>query len=277
MPKPMKNRFMKLSRLFFSVCIATMILASCSAPKNVTYFQDLDNGTTGYVKSLNYITVKPEDKLSIIITSKNPELTELFNLTVVNHRAGALTSGNAIGSNSYISYYTVDSKGDIDFPILGNLHVEGMNREGVSKYIKDELISKQLLKDAVVTVEYANTGFTILGEVNKPGRIEINRDRLTLPEALGMAGDLTIQGERENVLVIREIDGKPTAFRVDLTNAQSMMESPVYYIQQNDQIYVTPNSKRKRDSTVNGNNVLSASFWVSVASLLTSVAVLIVK
>lgn len=268
---------MKLPRLIITVCIAAFMLASCSSPKNVTYFQDLDNGTVGYVKSLNYITVKPEDKLSIVVTSKNPELTELFNLTVVSHRAGALTSGDALGSNSYVSYYTVNSKGDIDFPVLGNLHVEGMTREQLSKYIKNELISKHLLKEAVVTVEFANTGFTVLGEVNRPGRIEMNRDRLTLPEAIGLAGDLKIEGERDNILVIREIDGKPTAFRVDLTNAQSMMESPVYYIQQNDQIYVTPNSKRKRDSTVNGNNVLSASFWVSVASLLTSVAVLIVK
>ena len=153
----------------------------------------------------------------------------------------------------------------------------GKTRAEVAEYIKGKLVNENLVKDAVVIVEYANTAVTIMGEVKNPGRIGFNRDRLSLLDAIGLAGDLTIQGKRTNVLVVREIDGNPTAFRVDLTDAESLMNSPVYYLQQNDVVYVEPNDMKKRSSIVNGNTVLSASFWVSVASLMTSIAVLIFK
>ena len=176
-----------------------------------------------------------------------------------------------------VSYYTVDSNGDIDFPVIGEIHIAGMTREEVASYIKNRLVKDKLVNDPVVVVEFVNVGVILAGEVNKPGRYEVNRDHITILEALGMAGDLTIQGKRENVLVVREENGKPKAYYVDLTKAQDLMNSPVYYLQQNDYVYVEPNNMRKRQSTVNGNNVLSASFWVSIASLMTSIAVLIFK
>ena len=173
--------------------------------------------------------------------------------------------------------YTVDSEGYIDFPQLGLIKVAGLKREEVAYTVKEKLVESNLLKDPVVTVEYANLGFNIMGEVNKPGRYSFDRDRLTLLDALAMAGDLSIQGKRQNILLMREQkDGKHITYRLDLQNAQQLMQSPAFYIQQNDVIYVEPNAYRARQTTVNGNNVLSASFWISVASLATSITTSIV-
>lgn len=264
-------------KLLLILSTTLLLVSSCSTPKNVAYLQDLENQNVIIPQSQADIKVKPEDKISIVVSSREPLLTEMFNLPVVSHRVGQNMKGSGLNNNSYVSYYTVNKNGYIDFPIIGEIHVEGMTRSQLAEYVKMQLVDQKLLKDPVVIVEFINTGITIAGEVNNPGRYEINRDRITLLEALGLAGDLTIQGQRENVLVVREVEGKPTAYRVDLTDASNLVASPVYYLQQNDYVYVEPNNMKKRSSTVNGNNVLSASFWVSVASLLTSVAVLIFK
>ena len=116
-----------------------------------------------------------------------------------------------------------------------------------------------------------------MGEVARPGRYKIDRDQFTILDALSLAGDLTITGRRENIAVIRHTANGDESYRIDLTNSQTLYQSPAYYMQQGDVVYVAPNDKRKRDSQVNGNNVLSAPFWISCASLLTSIAVLIVK
>ena len=134
-----------------------------------------------------------------------------------------------------------------------------------------------MINDPVVTVEFSNLYISVLGEVNNPGRYGIDRDKITLLDAIGMAGDLTIYGKRQNVVVMREEEGKQLFYRVDLTSVDDLYSSPVYYLQQKDVVYVEPNETRARQSTVNGNNVRSTSFWVSIASLLTSVAVLIFK
>ena len=126
-------------------------------------------------------------------------------------------------------------------------------------------------------VEYANLAVSVLGEVTRPGRYAIDRDNFTVLDALSVAGDLTIYGRRENVKVIRNVGNQKQVFSIDLCNAASLTSSPVFYLQQGDMVYVAPNDMRARQSTVNGNNVLSTSFWISLASLLTSVAVLIFK
>lgn len=266
----------------FAVGIA---LTSCGTPKKVTYFQDVETAVIQEMTERQAIKVKPGDKLSIVVKSKNPELMELFNLPVMSTRLGQATNYNGSGSSlrSYtsssegMSTYTVNPKGNIDFPVLGELHIEGMTRSELSGYIKGELVGRDLAKDALVTVEFLNTGVSVLGEVNHPGRYDINSDELTILEAISLAGDLGIQGQRENVKVIRrEADGMHT-YQVDLTNLKSLAASPAYFLQQDDIIYVEPNGVKKRQTTVNGNTALSASFWVSVASLLTSVAVLIFK
>lgn len=275
----------KLAGGVLALGMAMMMLAGCGTPKNVAYFQDLDETVIQEAAHRKAIRVQPEDKLSIIVNSKDPALAALFNLPVISNRLGQNNTYNGTGSTSRnysqnaegVSSYTVDPEGNIDFPVLGELHVEGMTRSEVSAFIKGELIGRDLIKDPTVTVEFLNVGISVMGEVNNAGRYDMNRDNITLLEALSLAGDLTIQGKRENVLVIREEGGEMKTYRIDLTNGTEMLKSPGYFLKQDDIVYVEPNSVRKRQTTVNGNTALSASFWVSVASLLTSVAVLVFK
>lgn len=265
--------------LALSLCVYLM---GCT-PKNVAYFQDMQNNTFDVSKIKQDFRIQPHDKLSIIVKSKDPQLSNLFNLPVYTNRIGtnndrqANTTLNFNGSSEGTSYYTVDKKGDIDFPLLGELHVEGMNRSELAGFIKGELMGRNLVKDPVVTVEFLNHGVSVMGEVRGPGRYDINKDNLNVLEALALAGDLDIQGRRDNVAVIREENGKIITYRLDLTNAETLMQSPGFYLKQNDIIYVEPNEVKKRQTTVNGTTALQASFWVSVLSLLTSVAVLVFK
>ena len=135
------------------------------------------------------------------------------------------------------------------------------------------MISQGLVSDPIVTVEFINLQFSVMGEVKKPGSYNINRDYITLLDALSMAGDMTISGKRENVLVLRpDSIGKLTAYTVDMRSFAEVQNSPVYYIHQNDYIYVEPNRKKANESTVNANTVQSAAFWISVASFLASIA-----
>lgn len=259
------------------VSAGVFIMSSCSTPKQVAYMQDATHGSVNETTAVRDIRVRPDDKISIIVNSKDPVLADLFNLPVVSHRVGTGANASSLSSNQFVSYYTVTPEGEIDFPVLGRISIAGMRRHEVADYIKQRLVSEDLVKDPVVTMEYINTGISIMGEVNKPGRYDINKDNITILEALSLAGDLTISGKRDNVLVVREENGKHHNYRIDLTDAGNLYTSPAYYLQQDDVIYVEPNNMKKRSTTVNGNNVLSASFWVSIASLLTSVAVLIFK
>ena len=219
------------------------------------------------------ITVQPEDKISIIVNSRDPQLTNLFNLPYVSQQLGL--PSETPGSSRGVSGYTVDANGDIDFPVLGKVHVAGMKRQEIAEYIKGELIRENLVKDPVVTVEFMNLCISVLGEVNNPGRFSIDRDRLTVLDALSLAGDLTIYGNRYKVIVLRQEDDVQRVYGIDLTSGEHVYSSPAYYLQQNDVVYVEPNAVKARQSTVNGNNVRSTSFWISLASLLTSVAILI--
>lgn len=266
-----------------AVSIAVLILSGCT-PKNITYMQDLDETVITNVKDqANNFKVEPGDKISIIVHSKDPTLAALFNLPVVNNQLrmnqnynGGNTPDNY--SSEGLASYTVSENGNIEFPVLGTLHIAGMTRQQVAAYIKGELTGRNLVKDPTVTVEFLNTGVSVMGDVLSPGRINVNRDKLNILEALALAGDLTITGNRENVRVIRtESDGTTRSYVVDLTDGKKMMSSPAFYMHQNDIIYVEPNGVKKRTATVNGNTALSASFWVSIASLLTSIAVLIFK
>lgn len=152
-----------------------------------------------------------------------------------------------------------------------------MNRYGVAELIKREIISRELVKDPVVTVEYLNAKISVLGDVKNPGEYPIERDNMTLLQAISKAGDLNITGKRNNVLVVREEEGKDIAYRVDLTDTKSLMESPAYYLRQNDVVYVEPNNARKRNATETANAFYNPTTWVSVASVLTSIAVIIFR
>lgn len=270
------SKLVKISRL--ALCAAVGLIAfSCSTPKDITYFSDLQSGDTRDISNVTDLTVRPDDRVSIVVVSKDPALAALFNLPMVSQRAGQPGVTSAASGSNEVASYVVDAYGDIQFPVLGTIHIGGMRRAEVAEYIQKELINRNLVKDPVVIVDYLNRGVSVLGEVARPGRITFDRDRFTLLDAIAGAGDLTIQGKRTDVLVLRTENGRQTAYRVDLTNSRSMLESPVYYLQQDDVVVVSPNDVRKRQTTANGSTPLTPGFWISIASLLTTIAVLIWK
>lgn len=252
-----------------------MVVCSCTTPKDIVYFQDLQPGETELtVTTPTEITIRPKDELSIIVNSQDTRLTNLFNLPIISQQVGV---DNFANQNRGLSGYTVDTNGNIDFPVLGKIHVEGMTREKVAAKIKTELTVHNLVKDPVVTVKFMNLTISVMGEVNKPGRYSIDKDAVTVLDALSLAGDMTIYGKREGVKVLRKENGTQRVYGVNLCSGSDIYSSPVYYLQQNDVVYVEPNDTRARQSTVNGNTVRSTSFWISLASLMSTIAVLIVK
>lgn len=267
-----------------SILLCLVILCSCSTPTNIVYFQDLNSIDKLKVQTEQSFRLRPEDKINIIVNSKDPALEQLFTLTSPNQRnvLGASSTPNTVasrngGSTQMPIAYTVDSKGDIYFPHLGKLHVVGMTRLEVAELIRKTLIEYNLVNDPVVTVEYVNLAVSVLGEVNKAGRIEINKDHFTILDAISHAGDLTINGQRENVMVIRQQNGEQKTYLINLCSSQSVVESPAFYLQQNDVVYVSPNERRQRDSNAGGNTVFTPSFWISATSLLTTITALIIK
>lgn len=254
----------------------SIMLTGCHTPKNVAYIQDATEESVMVLPS-GEIKIEPTDKISIVVKTMDPAVSQLFNLAAVTDRIGESAIGtvssyrNTSSYSSGLSKYTVSTQGTIDFPVLGEIKVAGMTRSELAAFIKGEIMGRELAKDPVVTVEFVNMGVSLLGEVKSPGLYDINQDKITLLEALSMAGDLTLQGQRENVAVMREIDGEVKTYRVDLTNFKELAQSPVYYLKQGDVVYVEPNNMQKRQTTTNGNNVYTTGFWISVASLLTSI------
>ena len=275
---------MRLKSIFSGVLLSILFLAnSCSTPKNITYFPEIQDGSILKAEKMLDIRVKPEDKLSIIVTTQDPSLSNLFNLVTTQNRLGQTTSStNTIGNtgnsgNGQVAYYTVDSSGDINFPVLGKVHIAGLTREQVAEKITGDLVKADLVKDPIVIVEFANTGISIIGEVKSAGRYEFNKDHLTIIDAIAMAGDLTMNGVRDNILVIRNVgDGRQEAHRINLLDAQQLVSSPVFYLQQDDVIYVEPNDKAKRETTPNGNTPYTPSFWVSMGSFAVTIATLVI-
>lgn len=255
------------------MAMLALALASCNTSKKIVYFQDIQVNRPEAITEARDITVQPKDQISILVSSKDPQLAALFNLPRVQYRVGGSDLQN---NNGEVAGYTLDTEGYIDFPVLGRLYVVGMTKGEIASYIKKRLIDENLINDPVVTVEFMNLYYSILGEVNNPGKYMITKDQITLLEALSMAGDLTIYGKRDAVFVVREEDGQRVTHWVDL-RTQDLFHSPVYYLKQNDVIYVQPNKVRAGQSTINENSVKSVSLWISIASFLSSLGVLLFK
>ena len=268
-----KSFILKRNSLF--ILILLLLFSSCDVSKRITYFQDIQDHqiVTGTEEQPTpEIRLRPEDKISIIVNSKVPELTALFNLPYTSRILGQ--PSEHLGNTSQgTSGYIIKADGTIDFPVLGLVEAAGKTRDELASYIKAELINRNLVNDPVVTVEFVNLQFSVMGEVKMPGSYKITRDHITLLDALSIAGDLNINGRRDNVLVLRpDSNGNLMAYIVDMRSFDAVQNSPAYYIHQNDYIYVEPNKKRANESTVNANTVQSAAFWISVVSLLASVA-----
>ena len=245
----------KIQNCVFLCLIA--FLASCSAPKEVLYLQDIASIKEENIDKNYEVIIHKDDLLAILVNSKDPELALPFNMPVVTYQIGAQTT-----AQQRLLGYLVDQNGDIDFPILGKIHVEGLTRMQVTE-----------IKDPIVTVQFLNFKVSVMGEVTRPGTFDISGDRITLLEALSMAGDLTIYGRRDRVAVIREKDGKRRILYHDLRSSD-IFQSPCYYLQQNDIVYVEPNKAKTGQSRINSNN--SVGGWLSAVSVLASITSLMV-
>lgn len=248
---------MRRAYLYLMVVMATIValLSSCSTPKDIAYFQDFNMGKSIIVQNPVEIKFKADDEILVMVSSDKPELEAQFSL-----------HANSSGGGSR---YTIDSEGCIRFPMLGKIHVAGLNRQELQEVIRDQIMERGLIRDPIVTVEYSNLYVIILGDVGT-GRVLIDRDKFTILDAIGSSGDLHITGQRTNVKVIRENYGKKTVYEVNLCSAEDLYSSPVYYLQQNDVIYVEMNKKEKRNSTVMGNSTVQPSFWMGLATFIVS-------
>lgn len=271
--------------LFYLLLVITSFeFSGCSTPKDVAYFQNAEAIRGMTLQAEKLFRLRPKDKINIVVSSTDPMLVKQFNLTSTTQSLRPLgsdlspqTAIGSIASGAQILAYTVDEQGDIDFPLLGKVAVAGKTRLEVASYLQSRLIERDLVKDPIVVVEYVNLSVSVLGEVNRPGTIPVVKDYFTILDAISAAGDLTINGQRENVLVMREVDGEDQSFVINLCDRQDILTSPAFYLQQNDVIYVTPNSTRKRESRAMGNTFNQPSIWLSLASLLTTITALLLR
>jgi polysaccharide export outer membrane protein len=249
--------------------IAILVLTSCGSRKNIIYFQDEPLQGDVLVSEPKELIYKPDDILTINVSALDPDTVAPFNLTLVSggNINNPLTAQGGLQQQTYL----VDYEGNIEFPVLGTLKIAGLTRTELTDMLTEKI--SEYAKDPIVNVRLSNFTFTILGEVQNPGTFTIPDERITIIEALGMASDLTIFGKRKNVLLIREIDGKKKFAKIDLTSV-NVINSPVYYLQQNDVIYVQQNNARVRASSFNQNNSVLIS---AIGTLATIIAVFLVR
>jgi len=276
--KPEKSRQRKQTRLknelnmirkWIGLSMYALLLSACGSTKEISYLQDMNVVRMLTIKQKYEAIIHQNDLLSIYVNSKNPELTAPFNMPVAFSQVGV-----DVSSSQRVLGYLVDVNGDIDFPMLGKIPVEGLTRLQLTDLIKNWLTRDNLIKDPIVTVQFLNFRVSVMGEVNHPGSFTITGDRVTLLDALSMAGDLTIYGKRNRVAVIREDQNERTIMFHDLRSV-NIFASPCYYLQQNDIVYVEPNRARAAQSHINQNN--SVGVWLSAISILTSVVALMVN
>ncbi len=250
------------------IFLISILIFSCKAPTDVVYFQDSNN--LEKITSKNSFTpvFKVDDIVSIFVMASDMDGARPFNLTQGSSLNISSTVGAYSGRNSDVDEptYLIDEQGNIEFPVLGKLKIAGLNRIEVKDMIKEKL--KVYIKDPIVNIRLKNFKITVLGEVKTPGSFTIPNERVTIVEALGLAGDMTIKGKRQNVMVIRETDGVNTYHRIDLTS-KSIFDSPVYYLAQNDVLYIEPNKSQVRNSKTRSNafGIILSAISVGLSAL----------
>jgi polysaccharide export outer membrane protein len=260
-----KMRFFRLM-----AAVAVLLLGACNAQQNVLYLQDVENGEEIILPDNYLIRLKPLDQVTMIVNSRTPELATPFNSSSsFNSLSGIGTSGNT--TENSLQVLTIDEDGFITVPIIGKIQCAGMTRNELAAEIERRIIEGGLLADPQVNIRFAELTISVVGEVNKPGRYDIRKDQLTIFEALALAGDLTIYGNRENIAVVREKDGKNIITKLDLRSSE-VFSSPCFYLEQNDTIIVSPNKYKAATAEINQNR----SFWISIASTTISLATLVI-
>lgn len=254
------------------IAVLGILLISCASREKLAYYQDIKNLSSSENSSYDPV-LKPDDLLLIFVSSPDPEVAAPFNLNTISI-AGSTSSGlssseNAGGQVRYQTYL-IDNQGFIQFPVIGSIKLGGLRREVALDVLKTAL--KKYIQEPIVNLRILNYKVTVQGEVVRSGTFNVLTERITLPEAISMAGDMTIYGKRDNVLIIREIEGKKTYNFVDMTKSE-FINSPFYYLSQNDLVVVEPNKTRINASVV-GPNI---SVIISSLSLLITVVALLVR
>ena len=259
------SRIIKISQVF--ICL--LLLSSCVSRKEIVYFQGLEEAGERLEQNKDKsLKIKPNDLLTITVSAPEQAAAMPFNLPVMGMPEPGDTNGLMVQGRQQLQTYLVDADGNIEFPILGTVNVAGLSRQDLQGKLKSEI--REYVQDPIVNIRLVNFQVSVLGEVNRPGTFDIRDEYLTLPKALGLAGDLSIYGKRENVLVMREQDGKKLYEYLDLTDP-GIVDSPFYNLQQNDVVYVEPNGAQRQSASYNRN----AGVYISIASVLISLAVLI--
>lgn len=255
------------------------LLTGCNAYQKVAYLQQA--GTQAILSDSVQTPVpdpviKVGDVLMITVNTNTPEAAMPFNLPLIP--AGESSRSYSGGNGSYISYglsmqnYLVDMEGNLVFPVIGKMRVAGMTKAALAEQIKKTIYPQYITEEPIILIRYANFKVSVLGEVMRPGSFLIDNEKVSILEALAMAGDMTIYGRRESVLLVRENNGNRETVRIDIRD-KNLVNSPYFYLQQNDVLYVEPNDSRARASAISTAESLS----ISVVGTLISIATLIIN
>lgn len=236
--------YLSLGR-YYLLCLitcGTLAFSACTSSKNIVYFNETSDGVVKAKLTSFEPVVQKNDIISITVSSLNPEATAIFNSP---NESTPITSSATAGTNNTLTVgYLVNQKGEIAFPILGSIKVDGQTKSQVSDYLVKQLTDRKLLIDPIVTIRFLNFRVSVLGEVGRPGVYTVPNEKLSLLEALGLAGDITIFGRRNDVLVLREREGGDKILKRINLNSSELLTSPYYYLQSNDIVYVSPSKSR---------------------------------
>lgn len=250
--------------LFISVLL-TILLEGCSKAKDFVYIEDIQPNITMHLQDQRPIKLQVGDRLTINVHSRDKELVEMFNV-----------GGGAASTDHTQSAYTVDDNGCIEMPIIGSVRVKGLTRMELQNMIRYKLLASKLLRDPIVNVNFVDMAYYVVGDMGT-GRHAIDRDHITFMEAIAECGDISMTGRRDNILVLRTIDGQQTPYEVNVLNTYDFYSSPVYYLQQNDVIYVRPTNQKIDQTSLYGSQWRTPTFWMSTFSSVIGIFALLMK
>lgn len=254
---------MKISiKSIILLSILSVFICSCGSKKNVVYFQDASDYETIVSDNSRTNAFKVDDVVRINVSTLDPVASTPFNIF-----SGAQIEGG--GQRAEQLDYIVDKNGEIDFPVIGSIKIVGLTPEETKDVLTQKL--QPYLKDPIINIRLRNFTVTVLGQVNRPGTYQVNGEQITVLEAIGLAGDIDIKGKRTNVLVIRDFNGTKVYTRIDLTT-KNLLSSPVYYLTQNDVVYVEPNKSAITQSSLDSRTNIA----ISLASLVITSTILLI-
>jgi len=265
----MKKIMTYLSKKITVLVLIVTIFSSCASRQEMAYFQDKFITPENQIENMNTyeLKYKPDDMLTIDVHALDPDAVRPFNLPAVSYNSSSVLSAQG---NLKMQTYLIDADGNIEFPVLGTVKLAGLTRKQATDYLEERI--SEYVKKPIVNIRLANFSISVLGEVNNPGVFTIPDERISISEAIALAGDLTIFGKRDNVLLIREVNGKKHYAKIDLTTINTVTNPTNYYLTQNDVIYVEPNNAKRNSSNYNPNTAVIIS---AISTLATIAAILI--